>query len=198
VLAQALIALGRLEEAAPALAAFERNVFSTGRRSGQASVAKVKGQLCAALGDWKGAEALFAEAVHTYNELAMPLGSGSAHLAWGAAALRAGKRKVATRELVTARDLFEARGARAYASLADRSLEKLGMGRSGPAISPGLLTPTEEAVASAAASGHSNAEIARRLAVSVKTVEYHLTHVYAKLGISSRRDLAARLRVAEG
>ncbi|HXW80902.1 MAG TPA: LuxR C-terminal-related transcriptional regulator, partial [Acidimicrobiales bacterium] len=100
------------------------------------------------------------------------------------------------RELVTARDMFEARSARAYASIADRSLEKLGMSRAGPPISPGLLTPTEEAVVRVATSGHSNAEIADRLAVSVKTVEYHLTHVYAKLGISSRRELAARMRLA--
>ena len=64
------------------------------------------------------------------------------------------------------------------------------MSRSSSQVSPGLLTPTEEAVARAATSGCSNAEIARRLAVSVKTVEYHLTHVYAKLGISSRRELA--------
>jgi ATP/maltotriose-dependent transcriptional regulator MalT len=197
VRAQALVALGRLDEAVPALADFERNVVSTGRRSGRASVAIVKGELLAAQGDWKGAEALFGEAVHTYAELAMPLGSGLAHLAWGGAALKAGKRKPAARELLTARDLFEARGAQAYASLADRSLEKLGMSHAAPPISPGLLTPTEEAVVRVAASGHSNAEIAGRLAVSVKTVEYHLTHAYAKLGISSRRELSARMQVGE-
>ena len=197
VLAQALVGLGQLDEAVPALADFERNVLSTGGRSAGASVAKVKGQLFAARGDWKSAEAQFAEAVHTYNELAMPLGSGLAHLAWGGAALRTGKRKMAARELVAARDLL--RGARRsrYASQADRSLEKLGMSGAGSLISPGLLTPTEEAVVRVATSGHSNAEIAKRLAVSVKTVEYHLTHVYAKLGISSRRDLAGRLSVVE-
>jgi DNA-binding CsgD family transcriptional regulator len=46
-------------------------------------------------------------------------------------------------------------------------------------------------------SGSSNAEIARQLAVSVKTVEYHLTHIYAKFGISSRRELALRAMAME-
>jgi DNA-binding CsgD family transcriptional regulator len=201
VLAQALVALGQLDQAARALSDFESGVASTDRRSARASVAKVKGQLLAARGDWKGAEVQFSEAVQTYDQLAMPLGSGLAHLAWGGAALRSGKRKVGARELASARDVFEARGARAYAALADRALEKLGMSRAGPPISLGLLTPTvltptEEAVVRVATSGQSNAEIAQRLAVSVKTVEYHLTHVYAKLGISSRRELAARMRVA--
>ena len=44
-----------------------------------------------------------------------------------------------------------------------------------------------------AADGHSNKEIAHTLYVSVHTVETHLTHVYAKLGVRSRAQLAGRL-----
>jgi DNA-binding NarL/FixJ family response regulator len=128
----------------------------------------------------------------------MPLGTGLAHLAGGAAAVRAGKRKIAARELQTARTAFEACGARAFALVADRSLEKMGFSRA--ASSPrrqGFLTPTEDAVVRLATTGSSNAEIARQLAVSVKTVEYHLTHIYAKFGISSRRELALRALALE-
>jgi len=48
-------------------------------------------------------------------------------------------------------------------------------------------------VARLAGSGLSNREIAAQLVVSIKTVEYHLHHAFGRLGITSRRQLAARL-----
>jgi len=62
-----------------------------------------------------------------------------------------------------------------------------------PALSP--LTPREEEVAQLAARGLSNQAIATRLVVSVRTVETHLAHVYAKLGIRSRHRLVEVLAV---
>jgi len=58
------------------------------------------------------------------------------------------------------------------------------------------LSSQEQAVASLAAEGLTNREIAAELYVSVKAIEYHLTNVYAKLAIRSRRQLAAALRVS--
>ena len=60
------------------------------------------------------------------------------------------------------------------------------------------LTPAEEATARLAAEGLSNKEIARRTNVSIHTVEVHLTRTYAKLGIQSRSQIAARLTSEEG
>ena len=57
----------------------------------------------------------------------------------------------------------------------------------------GVLTPAEERVAGLAADGLSNKEIAARLFVSVNTVERHLSHAYAKLGVTSRAKLTQRL-----
>jgi len=51
------------------------------------------------------------------------------------------------------------------------------------------LTPAERQVADLAAAGHGNREIAQRLYVTRRTVETHLTHVFAKLGISGRAQL---------
>ena len=55
---------------------------------------------------------------------------------------------------------------------------------------PGELTPSELRIARLAAAGQSNREIARSAFVTEKTVETHLTSVYAKLRIGSRRELA--------
>jgi DNA-binding CsgD family transcriptional regulator len=193
VLAEALVALGRFDEAASALDGFDVMARARGRRSALASAARLRGQLSAARGDWEGAEMFFSDAVATAEDLAMPLALGQVHLAWGGAAVRAGKRKVAARELQVAGRIFEACGARAFVLIADRSLEKMGISRTvGSPRGERRLTPTENAVVRLATSGSSNAEIARQLAVSVKTVEYHLTHIYAKLGISSRRELSPR------
>ncbi len=53
------------------------------------------------------------------------------------------------------------------------------------------LTPQEEAVTLLVAQGLSNREVAAELYVSPKTVQYHLTRIYAKLGVRSRVELAA-------
>ncbi len=55
------------------------------------------------------------------------------------------------------------------------------------------LTPAEHQVAMLAARGQSNREIAQQLYVTRRTVETHLTHVFQKLDIASRDDLATRL-----
>ena len=57
------------------------------------------------------------------------------------------------------------------------------------------LTSQELVVARLAAAGRTNREIAGELVVSVKTVEYHLRNAFQKLGITRRRELAARLTV---
>jgi len=56
------------------------------------------------------------------------------------------------------------------------------------------LTASEARVGRLAARGHSNAEIAQELYVSLKTVETHLSHAYAKLGLSGQ---GARKRLAK-
>ena len=63
--------------------------------------------------------------------------------------------------------------------------------RSGPAAG---LTRREQEVASLAAAGRSNRDIAATLGVSPRTAENHLQRVYLKLGVSSREDLAGALR----
>ena len=63
-----------------------------------------------------------------------------------------------------------------------------------PALTgPDALTPTEHRVATLAAAGHSNPDIAQQLYVTRRTVETHLTHAFQKLDITNRDQLAACL-----
>jgi DNA-binding CsgD family transcriptional regulator len=63
-------------------------------------------------------------------------------------------------------------------------------GRKRPASGWGALTPTERDVVRLVSEGLANNDIATRLFVSPRTVQSHLTHVYNKLGVSSRVQLA--------
>ena len=55
------------------------------------------------------------------------------------------------------------------------------------------LTPAERETAILAASGRTNRQIAEQLCVSIRTIESRLVNIYAKLGVSSREDLAREL-----
>jgi DNA-binding CsgD family transcriptional regulator len=55
------------------------------------------------------------------------------------------------------------------------------------------LTPTEHTVVALVADGLSNPQIGERLFISRRTVQTHLVHVFARLGISSRAQLAAQV-----
>ena len=74
--------------------------------------------------------------------------------------------------------------------ICDRELAAAGA-PAGTQTMPGL-TPAELAVARLVAAGRSNRETAIELYVSVKTVEFHLGHIFDKLGIRSRKDLITR------
>jgi DNA-binding NarL/FixJ family response regulator len=58
---------------------------------------------------------------------------------------------------------------------------------------PAPLTARQLAVAEAVAEGKSNRQVARELYITVKTVEYHVSQIFAKLGIDARADIAAAL-----
>jgi DNA-binding CsgD family transcriptional regulator len=55
------------------------------------------------------------------------------------------------------------------------------------------LTPAEQRVAALVAEGKTNREVASTLFLGESTVEKHLTHIYAKLGVRSRTELARAL-----
>ncbi|MFZ0378619.1 MAG: AAA family ATPase [Solirubrobacteraceae bacterium] len=102
---------------------------------------------------------------------------------------------------VLARGMDIAHGCGAFA-LAERAREESVAAGARPrreALSgPGALTPAELRTARMATEGLTNREIAQALFVSTKTVETHLSHAYAKLGIERRAELSAALAAADG
>lgn len=112
----------------------------------------------------------------------------------GAALRRAGRRGDARTPLREALELAHACGATALAETAHTELVASGAKPRRQALSgAGSLTPSERRVATMAAEGLSNRDIAQRLFVTPKTVEVHLSSAYRKLGIGSRTQLAAAL-----
>ena len=80
----------------------------------------------------------------------------------------------------------------------DTALRRLGVRkaprrRQRPTFGWEALTPMEHSVSALAAEGFTNPEIGSRLYVSRRTVETHLSHVYTKLGFTSRSQLAAEV-----
>ena len=98
------------------------------------------------------------------------------------------------------REGLEAARACGATALAERAYEELRATGARPRkiLYSGVeaLTPSERRVASMAADGMSNREIAQALFVTLKTVEVHLSHAYAKLEISSRKELPRALGTA--
>jgi DNA-binding CsgD family transcriptional regulator len=102
--------------------------------------------------------------------------------------LRARQKRLARSALQAALETFDALGAAGWAETARAELARVG-GRE----RIGGLSPSEVRVAELVAEGHTNREIASALFLSERTVAGHLTHIYAKLGIRSRTDLARQL-----
>jgi len=90
--------------------------------------------------------------------------------------------------------MFTAMGAEAFAERAERELLATGerLQKRG-ASSSTQLTPQEAQISQLARDGHSNPDIAAKLYISPRTVEYHLRKVFRKLGISSRNELRRAL-----
>ena len=129
-------------------------------------------------------------AAEAYGELGLRFDRARALLALGRAQRRQRKWGAARESLDEAASAFDELGSPGWAEQARSERARVGGRRSRPA---GELTPAERRVAELAAEGLANKEIARTLFVTVRTVEVHLKHAFAKLGIRSRTQLARRL-----
>ncbi|GAA1031965.1 MULTISPECIES: LuxR C-terminal-related transcriptional regulator [Amycolatopsis] len=186
--AHALVLSGRSEEADVFLAPHERAAGKREHASARARLAAARGRLLGARNDHVGAVAAFDAAVELIAGLPLRYDQARIAFAYGQTLRRLGRRARADTQLVAARDGFASMGAVTYVARCERELRAGGVHL--PRGGVDLLTPQEEAVARMVARGQSNREVAAELFLSVKTVQYHLTRIYAKLGIRGRTELA--------
>ena len=195
---EALVGTGRLVEAGVFLGPLEESAQVRGRASMAARLARVRGRLEAARGRLSAAEEAFGRAAAESERLSLPFQRGLTELAHGQVLRRAGQRRAAAQRLSAARDRFVGLRARPYAQRCEQELAACGLAPAKRRESdPSRLTAQELAVARLVAAGMSNRQVASELFISIKTVQFHLTHVYAKLGVSSRAELAAHFRDTE-
>jgi DNA-binding CsgD family transcriptional regulator/tetratricopeptide (TPR) repeat protein len=144
--------------------------------------------------DGETADDLYQEATERFGRTQLRPEIARAHLLHGEWLRREGRRVDAREQLRSAYEMFVVIGMEAFAERARRELNATGekVRKRSPETSD-ELTPQEEQIARLARDGFSNPEIGAQLFISARTVEWHLRKVFAKLGISSRRQLRTAL-----
>lgn len=167
------------------LIALERTAHATGQPWALARAAHGR----ALLAEGAQAERAFAEALDHHGRATRPFERARTELAYGVALRRVRRRADARVHLRAAFDTFADLGAAPWAERARAELRACGQTVRGQVGGPVRLTPQEVQVARFVADGLSNADVAARLFLSRRTVDFHLRNVFAKLGISSRTEL---------
>jgi DNA-binding CsgD family transcriptional regulator len=134
--------------------------------------------------------AMLHSAADDFERLGLRFDAARSLLALGRGQRRAKRWRAARDALATAVSTFDQLGSPGWAELARAEHRRVPGRRRGTS---GELTPTERRVVELAASGLANKQIATTLFIAVHTVEVHLARAYAKLGVRSRAQLAARL-----
>jgi DNA-binding CsgD family transcriptional regulator len=141
------------------------------------------------------AEALYRESIERLAGTRLRADCARSHLLYGEWLRRRRRRMDARDQLRTAHDMLESMGMEAFAERARRELQATGETARKRTVHPAdqVLTAQEAQIARMARDGLSNPDIAARLFISVRTVQYHLSKVFTKLGIESRGHLGHAL-----
>ena len=186
----AAVHAGDLRTAGEALDRLAERTRAGGTEEGRGVEARCR----ALLSEGKAADECYREAVDRLSRTGFRPELARAHLLYGEWLHREDRRPDAREQLRAAHDMFAAIGMEAFAERARGELAATGETiRRRTADTHGELTPQEAQVARLARTGLSNPEIATQLFLSPRTVEYHLGKVFAKLDITSRRQLRQAL-----
>jgi DNA-binding CsgD family transcriptional regulator len=154
-------------------------------------LARSRALLC----EGEGADRLYREAIERLGRTRIAVHLARAHLVYGEWLRREHRRVDAREQLRAAHEMFTRMGAEGFAERARRELLATGETvRKRSVETLDELTAQEAQIARLAADGQSNPEIAAELFISPRTVEYHLRKVFAKLDITSRKELSGAFR----
>ena len=185
-LAEAHIRLDETAGAEHVLGRFRQAAERAQRRWALAAVARCDG-LLAPPGSFDDP---FRHALSLLEGAPTVLERARAELAYGERLRRAGRRREARIQLRAAHETFTASGAAPWADRAASELAATGENLGArPVERRSQLTPQELQIAYLVAEGKTNKEIAVRLYLSPKTIEYHLANAYRKLDVHSRAEL---------
>jgi ATP/maltotriose-dependent transcriptional regulator MalT len=182
---EALIQLGRVDDAERWVEWLETRGAAAARRWARGSAARCRALLLDAAGE--DATPSFAAALREL-EREGPFERARTLLALGACLRRRRDNANARAALLDAERTFATLGARLWVARTHDEQAQIG----GRPPAPRRLTPTERRIADRVACGLSNAEVARELFLSPKTVEWNLSKIYRKLGVRSRTELAVQ------
>jgi len=188
---EALIGIGELEAAGELLEELAARAERLDSPWALATSLRCRGLLETADGDLASALAIFERALAAHEQMQQPFERAHTLLALGRTRRRAKQKRSARDSLQAALTIFEELGARLWAENARAELQRIG----GRTPASGGLTPSEDRVALLVAEGKTNREVAAAFYLSERTVEGHLSRIYAKLGVRSRAELAHRLAV---
>jgi DNA-binding CsgD family transcriptional regulator len=185
---EALAALGDVDRAWSLTRKLEAQGRSLGRRWALATSARCHAHLAATDGDTEGARAACEQALREHRQLPMPFELGRTLLIKGRIDRQASHHPAGDESFRKALTIFQDLGAPLWAKKADRELSQ-----SGPGFAADGLTETEHRVAKLVIQGRTNREVATAMFVTENTVQTHVRHIFQKLGVRSRTELAARL-----
>ncbi|MCK2199219.1 helix-turn-helix transcriptional regulator [Corynebacterium callunae] len=186
-----LIRIGEIKKAETLVERTRNEIKNSDIMSIHAKISVPEAMLLINRGDVKRGFKLFDDALDMLTPLTLPYYRARVHFEYGQALRRQGQRRRADEQFARASSLFQDMGAHAMVTLANRERRVGGLGQRNEQA--GGLTPQEFEIAQLVSTGHSNREVAMELFLSPKTVEYHLTRVYKKLGIRNRMELVEAL-----
>jgi DNA-binding CsgD family transcriptional regulator len=186
---EALLELGRVDEAARVLGTWEDDARSRGRPRILAEATRCRGLIAAAERRTDEALDLLERAAEEHERLGDPFGRARALLALGVVRRRQRQKRTARDAIGAALALFEDLGAASWAAKA-----RLELGSIGGRTRETGLTAAERRVAALVAEGRTNKEVAAALFLGERTVASHLTHIYLKLGVRSRAELVRKVQ----
>jgi ATP/maltotriose-dependent transcriptional regulator MalT len=154
----------------------------------------IHARIRALLSDGEAAEDCYRESIQRLGRTRVRTELARAHLLFGEWLRREGRRVDGRQQLRTAHNMLDGMGMEAFAERARRELAATGETvRKRSFATRDQFTPQEKQIARLARDGLSNPEIGAQLFISARTVEWHLRTVFAKLGITSRRQLRTAL-----
>ena len=186
-LVEALVRSGRAGDAVPIAREYRSVAERSGLQRAEALALRCRGLAEDFIEDLR-------TAVDMHFAGANPYEAARTQLCLGSMLRRRGKRVEARTTLTAALEAFESIGAHTWGDRARAELEATGISvrRRVPSTADGL-TPQERNVARLVATGLTNREIAGRLFVTTNTVETHLRHIFQKLDVTSRTQLAVAI-----